>query len=181
MDLQSALEGYRPWNPQESADREEMLRRLRNGEALYTRDNPATRLTASAWIVSPDRSRALMAYHNLYGAWAWLGGHADGQRDLLDAAMREVREESGLAGLGPVSEEICSLEILAVNGHEKRGQYVPGHLRLNVTFLLEADPAEPLRCRPEENSQIRWFPLAEAVEASREAWFRESGVGLPKA
>ena len=73
---------YRSWNPQESADREEMLRRLRNGDDLYTRDNPVAHLTTSAWVVSPGRSRALMAYHNLYGARAWLGGHADGQRDL---------------------------------------------------------------------------------------------------
>ena len=56
---------YRSWNPQESADREEMLRRLRNGDNLYTRDNPVAHLTTSAWVVSPGRNWALMAYHNL--------------------------------------------------------------------------------------------------------------------
>ena len=65
------------------------------------------------------------------------------------------------------------MEILAVNGHEKRGRYVPGHLHLNVTFLPEADLAEPLRCRPDENSQVCWFPLEEAVEAAPALWFRE--------
>ena len=119
-----------------------LLRRLRSGEALYTRDNAAGHLTASAWVVSPDRTQVLMAYHNLYDSWSWLGGHADGDRDLLAVSMREVREESGLTAVRPVSPHIYSLEILTVDGHEKRGAYVSSHLHLNVTYLLEADPAE---------------------------------------
>ena len=65
-----------------------------------------------------------MAYHKLYDSWAWLGGHADGDRDLLAVALREVREESGLTDVRPVSEQIYSLEILSVDGHEKWGRYV---------------------------------------------------------
>ena len=82
-----------------------------------------------------------MAYHRLYDSWAWLGGHADGDRDLLAVALREVREESGLAEVHPVSEDLYSLEILTVDGHEKHGRYVSSHLHLNVTYLLEADPS----------------------------------------
>ena len=88
MTLLEELEGYLPWNEQEARDREELLRRLRSGEDLYTRANAAGHLTASAWVVSPDRRQVLMAYHNLYDSWSWLGGHADGDRDLLAAAMR---------------------------------------------------------------------------------------------
>ena len=61
----------------------EVERRLHSGEELYSRDNAAAHLTVSAWVVSPDRSQVLMAYHKLYDSWAWLGGHADGDRDLL--------------------------------------------------------------------------------------------------
>ena len=173
MELLDAITAYRPWNEQERMDREELLRRLRSGEALYTRDNRAAHLTASAWVVSPDRRQLLMAYHNLYDSWAWLGGHADGERDLLAVALREVREESGLAAVRPVSPDIYSLEILTVDGHEKRGVYVSSHLHLNVTFLLEADPAEPVRCKPDENSRVGWFTPEEAVAASSEPWLRQ--------
>ena len=106
-----------------------------------------------------------MAYHNLYDSWSWLGGHADGDRDLLAVSMREVREESGLTAVRP--------EILTVDGHEKRGAYVSSHLHLNVTYLLEADPAAPVRRKPDENSAVAWFGLEEAVAASSEPWFRE--------
>ena len=173
MTLEEELERYRPWNEQEERDRAELLRRLRSGEALYTRDNAAGHLTASAWVVSPDLTQVLMAYHNLYDSWSWLGGHADGDRDLLAAAVREVREESGLTAVRPVTPSIYSVEILTVDGHEKRGVYVSSHLHLNVTYLLEADPADPVRCKPDENSRVGWFGLEEAVAASSEPWFRE--------
>ena len=173
MTLLEELEQYRPWNEQEERDRTELLRRLRSGEDLYTRDNSAGHLTASAWVVSPDRRQVLMAYHNIYDSWSWLGGHADGDRDLLAVAAREVREESGLTAVRPVSRSIYSVEILTVDGHEKRGAYVSSHLHLNVTYLLEADPAAPVRCKPDENSRVGWFGLEEAVAASSEPWFRE--------
>ena len=104
MELEKALEKFCPWNEQEARDREEILARLARGEALYTRENTAAHVTASGWVVSPDRKQVLMAYHNLYDSWAWLVGHADGERDLLKTAMREVMEESGLTEVKPVSE-----------------------------------------------------------------------------
>lgn len=172
MDIIAALEAFQPWNEQEARDRAELLRRLRSGEELYGRENPAAHLTASAWVVSPDRNQVLLAYHNLYSSWAWLGGHADGDRDLLAVAQREVREESGLTVVTPVTADIYSVEILAVHGHEKRGVYIPSHLHLNVTFLLEADPTAPLHCKPDENSRVAWFSPDDAVSASSEPWMQ---------
>ena len=173
MTLEEALERYLPWNEQEERDRAEILRRLRSGEELYGRDNASAHLTASAWVVSPDRRQVLMAYHNIYKSWSWLGGHADGQRDLLAVSLREVREESGLTDLRPVSPAIYSVEILTVDGHEKRGAYVSSHLHLNVTYLLEADPALPVRKKEDENRAVAWFGREAAVAASSEPWFRE--------
>lgn len=172
MELLEQLERYCPWNDQEARDREELLARLRRGEDLFRRQ-PAAHFTASAWVVSPDRDLVLLAYHKQYASWAWLGGHADGERDLLAAALREVREESGLTEVRPVTETPYSLEILAVNGHEKKGVYVPSHLHLNVTYLLEADPAAPVRPKADENSRVGWFSPEEALTASSEPWMRE--------
>lgn len=172
MNLPTLLEAFRPWNEQEERDREVLLRLLEAGQAPYGREDPA-HLTASAWVVSPARDRVLLAYHNLYDSWAWLGGHADGERDLLSVALREVREESGLEEVRPVSRDIYSVEVLTVDGHEKRGRYVSSHLHLNVTFLLEADPAAPVRSKPDENSRVGWFGLEEAVAVSTEPWFQK--------
>nr|WP_325182739.1 NUDIX hydrolase [uncultured Oscillibacter sp.] len=171
MNLTAQLRALRPWNPQEQRDRDTLLRLLEAGQAPCGREDPA-HLTASAWVASPDRRQVLLAYHNLYDSWAWLGGHADGERDLLSVALREVREESGLEEVRPVSPDIYSVEILTVDGHEKRGRYVSSHLHLNVTFLLEADPAAPVHRKADENSAVAWFGLEEAVAASTEPWFQ---------
>lgn len=173
MELIEAIRNYQPWNRQEEQDKTEILRRLESGEALLGRENTSAHMTASAWVVSPKRDRVLMAYHNLYDSWAWLGGHADGEDDMLAVAMREVREESGLQEVRPVFEDIFTLEILAVAGHEKHGEFVSSHLHLNVTYLLEADPDAPIRCKEDENKAVGWFTPEDAIAASKEPWFQE--------
>ena len=171
MNLKEKIERYVPYNEQEEADKQELLRILELNENYFIRENLAAHFTASGWVVSPDRTKTLLAYHNLYDSWAWLGGHADGETDLLSVALKEVREESGLKEVFPVSEDVFSLEILPVFGHEKNGKYVSSHLHLNVTFLLEADPTAEIHNNPDENSKVGWFDLDDVPRVSTETWF----------
>lgn len=172
MDILEQIKQYRPWNDQEANDRAVMLQWLAQDHDLFSRSNPFAHFTASAWVVSPDRSQVLMAHHNLYHSWAWLGGHADGEQDLLAVALREAQEESGISAT-PVSEDIFSVEILPVSGHEKKGEYLPSHLHLNVTFLLEANPSASIRPKEDENSRVGWFGVEDALTASSEPWLRD--------
>ena len=150
-----------------------MLRFLeRYPDAMY-RENTLGHFTASAWIVNPDRTRTLMVYHNLYDSWAWTGGHADGDTDLLSTALREAKEETGIIHVRPVLDEIFSLEILAVEGHMKHGTYVPSHLHYNVTYLLEADETDALTVNVHENKAVRWWNLSDIAKASTEPWMVE--------
>ena len=173
MELLDALNRFRPCNEQEETDKKQILSLLSSGQDLYTRDNPVAHLTASSWVVSPDRKQVLLVYHNLYRSWAWMGGHADGDRDLCRVALRETREESGLQDLTLVSPDIFSLESLTVDGHEKRGNYISSHLHLNVTYLLEADPRQPIRVKPDENSGVAWFPVEEVAGKVSEPWMMQ--------
>lgn len=175
--LKRQVEAFIPCNEQEERDRAILLRWIESGRDILTRENEVAHLTASAWVVNPDRTRVLMAYHNLYESWAWLGGHADGEADLLSVALREAREESGITEVRPVTEEIISIETLCVDGHEKRGRYVPSHLHLNVTYLLEADDAQALQVKPDENSAVAWIAVDEIPEKSSERWFVERIYG----
>ena len=169
--LTDAIREYRPWNEQEAADREAILGFLAANEDAFVRTCPNAHMTASAWVVNRDRSKVLMVYHKIYDSWSWTGGHADGEEDLLSVAVREVKEETGVKTVTPVSDDIYSLEVLTVDGHEKRGRYVSSHLHMNVTYLLEADEAEELRVCEDENRGVSWFTLEGALEASTEPWF----------
>ena len=166
--LYRAIEALEPWNDQERRDRELLLAALDRLDTPLTRDNPFAHFTASSWIVNPARTHVLMAWHNIYRTWAWTGGHSDGDSDLLAVALREAREETGVEQIRPVTGDICSVEILPVNAHVKRGQFVSAHLHLNVTYLLEADDAQPLRPKPDENSAVAWLPLSEAADNKEE-------------
>lgn len=173
MDFIRQLETFCPEGAEESADHSLILRCLRQEEDVFTRQNPLVHLTASAWVVNPDRTKLLLCYHKLYDSWAWLGGHADGDRDLLQTAIREVREESGLSSVRPLSDQIFSVESLHVMGHYKRGEYVSSHIHLNATYLLEASDQEPLRIKEDENTALCWFSLDEALTVPSEKWMVE--------
>ncbi len=169
MSILEDIRAFVPGCEQEQRDREAILEFLAVHEDAFLRTNLTAHMTASAWVLSRDRRRVVMVYHNLYRSWSWTGGHADGDRDLLAVAMREVTEETGLRRLTPVTEGIFSLECLTVDGHEKRGQYVPSHIHMNVTYLLAAED-DALREKPDENSGVAWFTPEEALAASTEPW-----------
>ena len=173
MDIREAIQSYIPFNEQEEADKALILDFLSKNDDAFYRSNLAAHMTASAWVVNPARDKVLMVYHKIYDSWSWTGGHADGDEDLARVALREVKEETGVKSARLLSGDIFSLESLTVDGHEKHGAYVPSHLHLNVTYLLEADDGDALTVCEEENSGVRWFSLDEALLASSEPWFVE--------
>ena len=175
MALIDDIRAYEPFNEQEAVDRLVILRALADDPHVFDRSAPA-HMACSIWTVDPAKQRTLMVYHNLYDSWSWIGGHADGERDLARVALRELEEETGVAGArlvpcGPGG--IFSLEVLTVDGHEKRGRYVGSHLHLNVTYLAVASPEEPLRVKPDENSGVRWVDLDDVCAASTEPWIAD--------
>lgn len=165
--IRASLEAFVPLNEQEAQDKRVMLHDMQLFPDLLTRENEIMHFTASCWITNPERTRALMAFHNLYQSWAWLGGHADGDGDLLRVALREAREESGVQAQAD-SPEPFSVEILGVDAHVRRGRHVCTHLHLNLTYLLTADEHAPIRRKPDENSAVRWFALDEILSAVSE-------------
>ena len=174
MKLINDLRRYQPYNEQEEKDKALILDWLEKGENVFTRDSVTAHMTTSAWVVNKSRDKVLMAYHNIYDSWAWLGGHADGETDLLKVSINEAMEESGVKNVTPVTEDIYSVEVLTVDGHVKRGEYVSSHLHLNITYLLEADENEVLTVRPDENSGVAWFAFDKVMEKSSEPWFCEN-------
>ena len=172
-DLLEELREYVPFNEQEEKDRKIIIDLLENVDDIYDRSNDIAHMTASAWVINRQHTKILMAYHNIYKSYSWLGGHADGDKNLLRVALREVQEESGLVHLKPVSDNIFSIEVLPVKGHEKKDRYVSSHLHINVTYLIEADSDEPLTVKPDENKALKWFDIDKVIDSSNEEWFKE--------
>ena len=174
LELINQIKKYKTFNEQEEKDKYLLLEWIMDHEDAFSRENKIAHITVSGWVVNKDRSKVLMVYHNIYDSWSWIGGHADGETDLLATAIREVREETGVKNVCPVTDEIFSIEALTVDGHIKNGNYVSSHLHLNVTYLLEADSGETVSIKADENSGVAWFTPEEALKKSTEPWFVEN-------
>jgi 8-oxo-dGTP pyrophosphatase MutT (NUDIX family) len=150
-DLRPLLEAHPPRDGKERADRLAMLDFLSRLAEPFSRDQPFAHFTASALVVDEARMRTALVHHRKLGIWVQPGGHLDPQDETIgDAALREVREETGIDGrLGP---------LLHLDIHEIPS---PPHLHLDVRFLVVA-PNDELQLS-EESNDLRWYPLAEAA------------------
>lgn len=168
MNLKEQIQKYNPYNEQEESDKEMMLKCLDIFEDVLTRENKICHFTASSWIVNKQKTKILMIYHNIYKSWAWTGGHADGECDLLQAAVREAQEETGVKKFKILKEDIFGLQVLTVDPHIKKGKFISSHLHLDCCFLIEADENEVLKINENENSGVKWVDINEVVNISNE-------------
>ena len=151
------LEAYIPLSQEEACDQRLTLAYAREyPETVLLRENEIAHITSSGFIVNATCDRVLMVHHNLRNTWAWTGGHADGENDLLGVAVREAWEEAGIVA-APETGEIAGIDILYMPRHMRRGCYVNTHLHLNISYILVANEHAPLTVNPDENTAVRWF------------------------
>ena len=166
--LKEQITLYTSCNEQEEKDKTFMLEYIDKNKDCLVRDNRVGHFTASSWIVNKERTKVLMIFHNIYNSWAWTGGHADGDEDLMHVALKEAEEESNIKNLKPLVDGIFSLEVLTVNGHIKRGEYVSSHLHLNCALVFEADEHEIVKIREDENSDVGWIDINKVLDVTGE-------------
>ncbi len=156
-ELLDDVRAYRPFDERERAMRDRLVAFLEaHGLRAFDRALPPGHVTASAWIVDPERSHAVLLHHRKLERWLQLGGHVDGDPDVRRAALREAREESGLRTLRLIAEPVYDIDVhrIPARGVE------PEHDHYDLRFALEADPREPL-VRNEESHDVRWIALTD--------------------
>jgi len=171
MKLKKEIEQFNPFNEQEVQDKKYFIKCLETFDNLLTRKNDFAHFSSSAFVVNKDHTKMLVVLHNICGAWIYPGGHADGEENLLNVAMREVEEETGLI-VKPLMDKIYAIQALPVEGHIKRGKYVSSHTHLDVIYLFEADDTISLKIKEDENSGIKWIPLSECSNENIMAFTR---------
>ncbi len=159
--LLDVLDRYLALHPEERVRVDHVRQFVRANPDCFARSCVDGHLTASAWIVSHDHARFLLTHHRKLGRWLQLGGHADGDPDLVAVALREAREESGLEDLALVSAhgEPAPLDI-DVHLIPARGAE-PTHLHHDLRYLLVAGRDSELRIS-DESLELRWFPRGAA-------------------
>lgn len=120
-------------------------------------------LTGSAFVVDSTRTRTLLTHHRKLDKWLQLGGHADGDSDLLAVAMREATEESGLTRLRAVSRDVFDVDRHWIPQRKTE----PAHYHYDLRFMIEADPDERL-CVTNESKDLAWVETANVTALNPE-------------
>ena len=161
------LKQYQPYNEQEQVDKQFFID-CENKEQILTRENQNCHLCSSAFVINKTHDKVLCIYHNIYNSWSWVGGHADGDDDMLYVAKKETTEETSITNFRPLLETPIAIDSLPVAAHYKRGKFIPAHIHLSFAYLFEADENEQIQIKPDENSGIKWLAFSELIKKSTE-------------
>lgn len=117
-------------------------------------------IVASAVIVNPNFTRILVMHHRLHGFYKQLGGHADGDKNLLNVAMREASEEAGISAY-PMSREPFDFVIWTMGARTKNNIFYPQHNVMDVAFLFCCHDNAKLKLQKKEGLDLKWISLDE--------------------
>ena len=134
-----------------------LIAALNNDQYCFLRTNYSGHFTASAWILNEKRDKALMTHHKKLNMWIQLGGHADGNTDLLNVARREVFEESGIEKIRLLDEGIFDVDIHLVPKFKDQ----PSHKHFDIRFIFEANENNKEISFNHESYNVLWIKLEE--------------------
>jgi len=153
----------RPLDAHEASMAADLIRFVEAHPDCAERSLQTGHLTGSAWIVDRERKRTLLTHHRKLNKWLQLGGHADGELDLLAVALREAREESGLTRLRVVETAIFDVDRHLIPARKTE----PDHWHYDIRFMLEAEPEEPFVVS-DESHDLAWIEIARMAEYNAE-------------
>ena len=165
--LLDLLGRYEPRDSHEGPNRARIDAFVRAHADCFERSLAVGHITGSAWLIDRAGTHVLLTHHRKLDMWLQLGGHADGDPDVLAVALREAREESGIDDMVPVSTDIFDVDVHPIP--ERRGE--PPHDHYDIRFLLTAIGSEKTRISDESND-LRWFTADEVLRLDVDASVR---------
>lgn len=171
--LLDMLRRYAQLHPAELAEVERITTLVTSSPDCFERTCRPGHITGSAWVLSRDRQKCLLVHHRKLDRWLQPGGHADGETDVAQVALREAQEESGLQQLHLARGEQGLLP-LDVDVHLIPARYdaegnlkEDAHEHHDVRFLVIAEPDQTL-VLSDESHDLGWFTREELLNLTDE-------------
>ena len=162
VDVREILASYRP-EPGEVAHHAAMLALLDAAAPFARHHFEPGHFTASAFVLSPDRSRLMLIFHKKLGLWLQPGGHLEASdASLLDACRREVAEEVGLERLTLHVDGIFDIDVHTIPAFKSE----PAHRHFDVRFAFVSDTTD--FASSGEVADARWVPLSDIATITRD-------------
>lgn len=130
--LLTLLKTYQP-SRDEIVFKELMINFIEKYPNCFERSLTIGHITASCMLINQHNTHALLTHHAKLDKWFQLGGHCDGNPNVLEVALKEAQEESGIEKIIPVTDQIFDIDIHLIAGNKKE----QAHFHFDVRFLLQ--------------------------------------------
>ena len=162
QDLISQLQIYKERFPLEEQVADRLITFLLENEDCFERSNTQGHVTASAWLVNKEETHVLLTHHKKLNMWLQLGGHADGEDNVLRVAQSEAEEESGLKEISPVNETIFDIDIHLIPARKDE----PQHFHYDIRFAFLARDSDYIVS--DESHDLNWIDMKHLSEFTEE-------------
>jgi 8-oxo-dGTP pyrophosphatase MutT (NUDIX family) len=154
--LLQLLKNHKPFTPEETQFKQQMIEFVEQNPDCFERSLLIGHVTGSAWILDKSHQFTLLTHHRKLDKWFQTGGHCDGDSDVLNVALKEAQEETGLSDIQIISPNIFDIDIHEIP--ERKG--IPAHLHFDVRFLFETDMNQAFTVSS-ESTDLAWVALSE--------------------
>ncbi len=149
--LITLLHNYIP-SSEEIEFKDDIINFINKYENCFERSLEVGHITASCWLLNKDHSKALLTHHAKLNKWFQLGGHCDGNPDVLEVALKEAKEESGIENIAPVNNSIFDIDIHLIPKNKKENE----HFHYDIRFLLHVTSDEEIK-KSDESNDLCWI------------------------
>jgi len=161
--LLQQLENYLGHYPEESKMVERYLSFVRSHEKCFERALSIGHVTGSAWVVNRAGTHTLLTHHKKLNKWLQLGGHADGDTNVLRVAKREVAEESGIVDVVKIGAGIFDVDIHAIPARKNEAEH--DHYDVRYALQVTGDEAYVVS---DESHDLDWIEIDRLAERTTE-------------
>jgi 8-oxo-dGTP pyrophosphatase MutT (NUDIX family) len=165
-ELLEELRLYRAADTEEGHHHRAVLDLLSYGAEPFSRAQYVPgHVTGSCFVVDPGTQRVLLHHHRRLERWLQMGGHVESEETVLQAALREGAEESGLRDLQMMSHGVFDIDVHEIPA--AKGE--PEHLHFDIRYVVRTSQPESIMIDRAESNELAWFELDRAILQMNEA------------
>lgn len=122
-------------------------------------------IVASGFIYAKAEKKFLVLFHKDIDMFLYPGGHIESNdKDILEAAIREIKEETGLIKLNQIiigNDKLIPFDIDTHMISYNKRLNLPEHYHFDFRYFFTIDKIENIKIDKEEHSSYKWIDTSE--------------------